>query len=733
VFAISPFQHSIRTSFRFLYFDMKSLRKSLNSNKDSIRQHISTPLPLPAVSKPPASVLPPQKVIRALASYRPQAPQELPFQKGDFFYVLRDVDQHGAWYEAHNPVTGARGLVPRSLFEEFGKNLNALALLLVQSRIFYSPAADLYFSFRTSQVGGKPAIAIRTSTTDTKPLKTQAFYAVVLHDFAAERTDELDAKQGDAISIVAQSNREWFVAKPIGKLGRPGLIPVTFVEMRDPATNQPILDVEGLMDRGDLPGVEDWKRAMLSYKQNSISLGVLEDPPNRVPNSPYRSIVPPPMPSRVELYPQLPPQQEARSPARALSPEHLPEGVLLLANVVSYHFEMEEFWFRVDADFQPFPPPGSNVLPSAKHLVLFRVYNDFYDFQVAMLNTFPREAGRLPPHPRVLPYMPGPADPVDTEVTSTRRVELDDYLKKLCQLKGSGSRYILEHEVTRTFLALKPGDVGVASEPKVKEMEALYGPIYGGSSKAYKDPSATRHDYANEIKAFSQMKISDREEAAKYEGFDYDNNGYAPSPLGYDPEPHPYNLQRPRGDSLSLRQGSLAQNHQRSGSQTSFNQDYYGSNSRSNSPLPGSNNHAPRSYSPNGGRSTFSLDPPRTSNDYARRQDDEVSTPSSLRSRSHSVSTTSNVNNPPISPANPQTAFIKIKIFDRVADDLIAIRVHPRVTHAELMDKVQARLGGEVVLLRYRDSLNRNFINLQGDEDLRAWLAGTDKYVLYAD
>src|SRR6266436_9132741 len=101
-----------------------------------------------------------------------------------------------------------------------------------------------------------PSIHPPTSAT----IKTQAFYAVVLHDFVAERADELDAKAGDPISVVAQSNREWFVAKPIGRLGRPGLIPVTFVEMRDPASNMPIADVEALMDRGDLPRVEDWKR-----------------------------------------------------------------------------------------------------------------------------------------------------------------------------------------------------------------------------------------------------------------------------------------------------------------------------------------------------------------------------------------------------------------------------------------------------------------------------------------
>lgn len=100
---------------------MKSLRKSLNKETPSIRHNISTPLPLPPISKPPSAILPPQKVIRALGAYRPQAPQELPFQKGDFFYVLRDVDGQ-PWYEAHNPVSGARGLVPKDMFEEFNKN-----------------------------------------------------------------------------------------------------------------------------------------------------------------------------------------------------------------------------------------------------------------------------------------------------------------------------------------------------------------------------------------------------------------------------------------------------------------------------------------------------------------------------------------------------------------------------------------------------------------------------------
>jgi len=329
---------------------MKSLRKSLNGNRESSsRPQIS--VPLPSVSKPPSAILPPQKVIRALSSYRSQAPQELSFVKGDFFYVLKDVDTSGAWYEAHNPVSGARGLVPRSMFEEFGKNATSCvfyflcAKLVLRNNIFSNRA-----SHATTNSISISSLPISDPSLSTP--KTQVYYAIVLHDFTAERADELDAKRGDAITVVAQSNREWFVAKPIGRLGRPGLIPVSFVEIHDPATGKVVLDVEGLMDRGDLPKVEDWKRAMISYKQNSIALGVVDAPTKGADSS-------------VSNTPTTP--QTAQNPLPMvdppITPNALPQGVLLSADVISFHYEMEEYWFRIDAAYQPYNRPGQNKLP----------------------------------------------------------------------------------------------------------------------------------------------------------------------------------------------------------------------------------------------------------------------------------------------------------------------------------------------------------------------------------
>jgi bud emergence protein 1 len=198
------------------------------------------------------------------------------------------------------------------------------------------------------------------------------------------------------------------------------------------------------------------------------------------PSMSQQPLQPQPEPQK-NPYPVNQPQQP---PARDPTPDCLPDGLFLSAGVVSYHYEMDEYWFHIDAIFQPYPQNGSSSLPSAKQLVLFRVYNDFYDFQVALFDTFPHEAGRNPPHPRILPYMPGPADHIDDKITAIRREELDDYLHKLCELNAAGATYILEHRLVRMFLSLKPGDAENLVEPRVEEMQALLGFKFTGQDRS---------------------------------------------------------------------------------------------------------------------------------------------------------------------------------------------------------------------------------------------------------
>lgn len=132
--------------------------------------------------------------------------------------------------------------------------------------------AGISFAPRTGVAA--PELQIHRPTVLAQPSHTtKVLYAVVLYDFVSGRADELDAKVGDPLSVVAIATGGWVVAKPIIRLGRPGLIPITFVELRDPISNMPILDIEALIDRGGLPWVQDWKRDAMNYARNSIVLG----------------------------------------------------------------------------------------------------------------------------------------------------------------------------------------------------------------------------------------------------------------------------------------------------------------------------------------------------------------------------------------------------------------------------------------------------------------------------
>lgn len=101
-------------------------------------------------------------------------------------------------------------------------------------------------------------------------------YGIVMYDFKAERPDELEAKEGEAIIVIAQSNPEWFVAKPITRLGGPGLIPVSFIEIRDMTTGQAVPDAQAAVSAAGVPKVEEWKKMAADYKNGSIPLGKLE-------------------------------------------------------------------------------------------------------------------------------------------------------------------------------------------------------------------------------------------------------------------------------------------------------------------------------------------------------------------------------------------------------------------------------------------------------------------------
>ena len=220
----------------------------------------------------------PTKVIKALYDYQPSDPSPnsgyLAFTQGDFLHVVgRENDQD--WYEACNPLQGTRGLVPVKYFDTVGK----------QARNSVGSAKSDRYSVNAGHDSGYADNSSSSQNGDPRPMRLSKalggkggamVYGLVIYDFKAERPDELEAKEGEAIIVIAQSNPEWFVAKPITRLGGPGLIPVSFVEIRDMATNQPVPDPQEAIARAGVPKVEEWKKMAADYKNGSIPLGRLE-------------------------------------------------------------------------------------------------------------------------------------------------------------------------------------------------------------------------------------------------------------------------------------------------------------------------------------------------------------------------------------------------------------------------------------------------------------------------
>lgn len=342
---------------------------------------------------------PPKKIIKALYDYNSQGPGELSFKMGDFLYVVGHEEDE-EWYEACDPPSNLRGMVPVAYF----------------TVVDNASAKTHKHSSSTASQG--------RSSQGRAPL-----YGVVLYDFVAERPDELQASAGESIIVIAQSNEEWFVAKPIGRLGGPGLIPVSFIEIRDLATGRAVENIEDAVRKAGVPKVEEWKRMAAEYKASSIPLGKFDEAGGGMSDPHHHHY-------------QHQQQMQQRSSGGS-SHRHSASGYVVSASVDRYAFDGGRYWYLVVAE-----------LSNGRYRNLCRYYQDFYDFQIRLLDEFPEEAGRTGKQ-RTLPFMPGPLTYVNDSISSQRRANLDDYVRNLTMMPT----YISRSSTVQQLFALRQGDI----------------------------------------------------------------------------------------------------------------------------------------------------------------------------------------------------------------------------------------------------------------------------------
>ncbi|RDA85673.1 hypothetical protein CP532_4633 [Ophiocordyceps camponoti-leonardi (nom. inval.)] len=467
----------------------RALRRSMKGEK-----HKQTPS---IGSKSAVAIVPPKKVIRANDDYQPDdallqsfakaGVQVLSFSKGDFFHVIgREDDPH--WYEACNPaLPDARGLVPVSFFQVLGRTERDSADGGRQPMV-KNPDHDSGYGETAIQ---QSAIPPQRNSKSTRTAGT--VYAKVRHSFTAHpaRPDELSAEMDENLIIIAQSNHEWVVAKPIMRLGGPGLIPIDFIYVYDEVplganTPPPVADPLEALRKAGVPSVEEWKRMAAQYKNSSITLGKFDGSrspgggqqpsleqgmgrlslkpgarqgdANGSPVSRRRTAPPPtPIPSILTCRRRQQPGEYLNSPDAGLSPDLQDAydsqaasqlSAPVWARIPRYCYADQKYWFVIETENE-----------NGRCWELSRYYQDFYDFQIALLAEFPIEAGNTPTQKRTLPYMPGPVSYVTDAITEGRLYNLDAYVKNLLNQPPHISRC----DLVKLFFAPREGDYEIDS------------------------------------------------------------------------------------------------------------------------------------------------------------------------------------------------------------------------------------------------------------------------------
>ncbi|KAH9822297.1 hypothetical protein DFH28DRAFT_948258 [Melampsora americana] len=756
---------------------MKVLRRSLHKEKDRFspsRQSFSPSQPSfgasilssqhpppPTLTKPisansipnsRAPTGPPTMVIRAISNYKAKRIVEISFQKGDFFHVVGErEDSEGDWFEASNPATGSRGLVPRFAFEIFGKPPS-------QSNHQHTPRHS-EFNHHQNQAHQHHRSLNQSISLTPQPLsagpksagsngqKSQPLYGVVQHDFVAERPDELDAKRGEPIIVIAQSNHEWFVAKPIGRLGGPGLIPVSFVEVQDLTSGKalPPDRVKELIKSAVVPKVEEWKKATAAYKGNSIPLGRFDFvPDSSSPSTPHSSNRPfsndgqsqhmssrsvsathsrqqsfgvnqsqPTHSGRSSQQTSYPPhsrepsnsvaawqQQQQHQRHQSIGQRSIPSeaqydleedqegsnpegdgyatvdelreryGVVVHASVESFHHEQEHFWFHLRAHFSR--TSSNESMPNETTvLVLYRLYEDFHDFHLALVEMFPEE--RLPEMPEVI-------EQVDELVCAKRVEDLTVYLEELCRMPEE----IRECELVYEFLGPREGDVELEGEvggggiemSLNRSQEDVEGEVVEYLSKMNHQErnledlmnGLTTRDEENGMREMEDRKIEHKESFLSIKTADSGTVS------------HPYKNQHQHTTSIDSR--------------TEIN---------------------PATILANKNPTGLGV------------------TIGSLQNHSN----------------QPTGNFLRIKIYQIETDDLIAIRVPTETNYEELLRRVKERIGEQIHQLRFKDesgigfstgntlpifnSAGNRLVGIDNDSDLERWIGSGNKLVLYVN
>ena len=197
------------------------------------------------------------------------------------------------------------------------------------------------------------------------------------------------------------------------------------------------------------------------------------------------------------------------------------------ASIPRYCFENDKYWYIIEC-----------VMEDGRHWELSRFYQNFYDFQIALLQQFPKEAD-YNSGTRVLPFMPGPVSYVTDAISNGRRESLDDYVKKLLALPP----YISKCQLVRELFAPREGDFELDPRAAGEDYRLSGGSLPSSAADSLSRTASRRSSrggmnnsggYPAQPVGPLQHRMSQQRSQSSVSG----NTGPATGPHGYRPHPH---------------------------------------------------------------------------------------------------------------------------------------------------------------------------------------------------
>ncbi|KAK9764848.1 bud emergence protein 1 [Basidiobolus ranarum] len=187
----------------------------------------------------------PKKYVKALYNYQTPLDKDFTFQAGEVLYVIGQENDKD-WWVVCNPITKKSGLVP----VKFLKVIEDVNSMSEKKKARSAPASRSGSSSKRIEKTSLPnlSIDIRPTINTRKRGISNAqasLYGEVHSTFIATTPEQLSVAAGEVVVVVGCPMPKWILAKPIGKLVGPGLIPHSHVQIYDALTKEKVTDIVG--------------------------------------------------------------------------------------------------------------------------------------------------------------------------------------------------------------------------------------------------------------------------------------------------------------------------------------------------------------------------------------------------------------------------------------------------------------------------------------------------------